>query len=359
MTKEKKKVRFPDVVKKMKDVIQPEHEKNLKKPLTRSTVKSLMKVMQTNFNNLFYHNAYIVTNISMMIWSIIYHSWLGFILLVWANVIWIKTNKRENMMKSSPFLVIYAVCLLLINYTYGMKFTDNELPSALTGVNSQQIGLIKYEKYAYIHLFLKSLLTVSFWITMRLMFQEKVIMEHKNTLRFEETIRHLIEEMNNRKNLTTSLLNKLCLYGLMWIIVLSLFAIAVNGEEMTLFRIINMCFFLCFVLLFQLYFKMWLKVMGVFWFTLIIYSMAALMSIYVYQFDNFSEFPWQLEIGLRKYQTGILGVKLFSFTAVIILTGIQMNHFHGKFLKLFQNSHPLSVVENGENSTDEKSLSVS
>lgn len=60
-----------------------------------------------------------------------YHSWLTFVLLIWANLIWIMPNQRKNMLNSSPFLVIYAELLLLAQYLYGMKLTDDELPSTV------------------------------------------------------------------------------------------------------------------------------------------------------------------------------------------------------------------------------------
>lgn len=52
-------------------------------------------------------------------------------LLIWANLIWIMPNQRKNMLNSSPFLVIYAELLLLAQYLYGMKLTDDELPSTV------------------------------------------------------------------------------------------------------------------------------------------------------------------------------------------------------------------------------------
>lgn len=60
-----------------------------------------------------------------------FHSWLTFVLLIWANLIWIMPNQRKNMLNSSPFLVIYAELLLLAQYLYGMKLTDDELPSTV------------------------------------------------------------------------------------------------------------------------------------------------------------------------------------------------------------------------------------
>ena len=332
---EKKKVKFPDVVTSMIDTIKPEEVKKPKVPLTRVRLRSLLEEAHLNFSNFFYQNAYIVTNISMMIWSIVYHSWLGFVLLIWSNMIWIKSNKRGTMMKSSPFLVIYAICLLIINYIYGMNFSNDELPSALSGVNLQQIGLIKYERNAGIHLLLKSLFTFPFWFTMRLMFQEKMIMEHRKTLKFDAMIQKLTQENKEKSNMTIFIIKKFSMFSLMWIIVFSLFITAVIGEKMTLLRIVNMCFFLVFVLLLQFHFKAWIKVMETFWYTVIIYLMCALIATYAYQFDNFPAFLYQSEIGLEKYPIKKLGLKLFSFTAIIILTGLQMNHFHENFKNLF------------------------
>lgn len=352
----KKKVRFPNLVKQM---IGSMHSDNDKKTLGSSLgrAKSLMNVIHTNFRKLFFQHAYIITNISMMIWSIIFHSWLGFVLLIWSNVIWIRANRRHNMMNSSPFLVVFAVSLLLINYVYGMEFTNDELPTSVIGVNLQQIGIIKYTKHAAIPLFIKSLLTASFWMTLRIKFQEKLLMKHKKTLRFEETIRELMGERNG--NLALYLLKKFCVFGFMWIIVIALFATAIIGEgEMSLFRIINMCFFLFFVLLFQLHFKAWLRLMGVFWKTLILYSMAALMLTYSYQFDSFPKISWQEEIGLHKYRTRQLALRLFSFTAVIVLIGLQMNEFQEKFMRIFQKSN-LTDRDDERGRTDEGAPSVS
>lgn len=350
--KDKKNVRFPDVVRKVIVAIQPSHEKKVEVSLTRGRVKSLLEVVHSNFSNFFYQNMYILTNISMMIWSILFHSFPGFILLLWVNVIWIKSNKRETMMKSSPFLVTYAAFLLLISYFDGIKFSYDELPSFMNNVRS--IGLKEYRDYVVVHLFLKTVLMVPLLMTMRLRCQERLIMEHKKTLRFEEAVLHLAQEKDESRNLTIHLLRKIFLFTLMWIIVFTLFLIAVHGDKMTLFRIINMCFFLTFILLFQLCFKAWLKAMGVFWYCLIIYSMATLVLIYAYQFKRFPELSWQAEIGLQKYETRKLGIILFSFTFVMILTGLQMNHLHSEFLKLFDESGESSVRSDEESSTDER-----
>lgn len=86
-------------------------------------------------------------------WSITYHSWLTFVLLLWAMFMWMLPNQRKTMLRTSPFLVVYAEFLLVAQYIYGMNLTDNELPTQIQGLNLKQIG---FEKY--LHLPVKPLL---------------------------------------------------------------------------------------------------------------------------------------------------------------------------------------------------------
>lgn len=79
------------------------------------------------FNN--YNNSKILPYCSFQTWSIIYHSWLTFVLLLWANILWMIPNQRKAMMRSSPFIVCYAELLLIAQYIYGMNLKNDELPS--------------------------------------------------------------------------------------------------------------------------------------------------------------------------------------------------------------------------------------
>lgn len=80
-------------------------------------------------------------------WSITYHSWLTFVLLLWACLIWITPFARWFCMVSSPGLVIYAELLLLIQYVYGLQLTDDELPlQDPTGTfDYSELGLKKWQ----------------------------------------------------------------------------------------------------------------------------------------------------------------------------------------------------------------------
>lgn len=362
----KGKVKFTEIVHKMMRKIKDNNDRHdeVSATLGSSKLRTFKKLFRENFSSFIHKNAYIVTNVFMMIWSIVYHSWLGFILLIWANAIWIRTDQRGKMMNSSPFLVIYATCLLLINYVYGMNFTDDELPVKWKGVDQiqmHQIGLIKHKHYPGVYLLMKSFLTISFWITMRFMIQENNIVKRKITLKFEDTIDGARKENNFKKELETiskiiETIERACVFCWMWIIIIVLFVMGISGDHMELFRIINTVFALIFTLMFQVSFKLWRKAMYIFWSCLIIYAMASLVLIYGYQFDDFPEFSWLPHIGLHKYETGKLFTKLLSFTLVIILTGLQINYFHDRFLKYFDATTKKELNANEESLTDELKL---
>lgn len=75
-----------------------------------------------------------------------------------------------------------------------------------------------------------------------------------------------------------------------WIVAITLFAVAVTGERMTGFRIVYMALFLFFIITFQLSFRLWRKIMFGFWLTVIIFSMIILVLVYTYQFKDFPSY---------------------------------------------------------------------
>ena len=88
-------------------------------------------------------------------WSIMYHSWTTFVLLLWALILWMVPNKRASMMKCSPFIVFYATLLLLGQYVYSMDLTDEELPRVVSGVKISEIGFSKADELGRWHLIVK------------------------------------------------------------------------------------------------------------------------------------------------------------------------------------------------------------
>uniref|UniRef100_A0A336KMZ9 CSON012824 protein n=1 Tax=Culicoides sonorensis TaxID=179676 RepID=A0A336KMZ9_CULSO len=331
-----------------------------------------------NVLSFIYQNSYIFTNVVMMSWSIVYHSWFGFVYLIWSNLIWILPKQRMNMLRSSPFLVLYAEFLLLINYIYGMDLYEDELPSWVKtqGISLEQIGIIRFREYPCRSLILKSMFTGMFWITLRQMIQEKKAERKSSTLAdmvapLTVTVSPATSALSRRPEPKSSefvtklgnIINSFLVKGWIWVVAITLFIFGISGgDNMTMFRIIYMALFLFFVITFQLSLDMWRKILYGFWLAVIIYSMAILILVYTYQFDRFDE-HWenithiskelQHDIGLEKYETKQLFLHLLTPTLIVIITVIQLHYCHKKFLVISEiptHASPETEREEGQES---------
>jgi len=281
----------------------------------------------------------------MMIWSISYHSWLGFVFLLISNITFVLSNQRIKLIKISTLISSYACLLIMLNYLYGLNVTSAELPYSIDGANIEQIGIIKYENYPGIHLIFKSILSIPFWIIMRQKYDPV-------------TSNIYLTTTDVKKNKLTVLflkpLRKIVTLSLMWIIILLLFILAVYEKAtMSIYRIANMVLFFVFVLIFQLSINLWKKFLYTYWIMLIFFTESVLIVTYIYQFDAFLELQYHNAIGLKKYVTSELFVKLISLSTITILSGIQVNYFHAKFLKYFDSCRSAKVQKN-KNEVDKK-----
>lgn len=89
-----------------------------------------------------------------------YHSWTTFILLLWALILWMVPNKRESMLKWSPYIVFYSTLLLFIQYVYSMNLTESELPTEIRisehfVIKMFDLGFAKRDKLSCTHLLVK------------------------------------------------------------------------------------------------------------------------------------------------------------------------------------------------------------
>ncbi|XP_077542526.1 piezo type mechanosensitive ion channel component isoform X4 [Haemaphysalis longicornis] len=298
--------------------------------------------------------SYVVTLIIMMAWSITYHSWLTFLLLLWSCVLWMMPSSRLACLRSSPALVAYAELLLLLQYVYSLDLTDEELPPQVNAVNLAQVGLFKYGHDSYQPLAVKTLYTIMFWITLR------QYVEHQRTPPSGG-----IAELRRQMSMGAASLGPgTQLYGRrlgnlvqqwltrywIWVVAIMLMVISLGGTEVVLYRIAYMLLFLFFILVFQASYQLWIKVMYGFWLTVIIYSMLVLILIYTYQFEKFPYY-WatylhipneiQKDIGLEVYQSdpGTLFLKLLTPTFFLIITIIQLHYFHQEFIKLNEDNY--------------------
>lgn len=259
--------------------------------------------------------SYVGTLIIMMAWSITYHSWLTFLFLLWACVIWLIPQKRDVCLRCSPLIVLYAVCLLCICYVYGFNLTDAELPvQSPTGYKFKEIGLIKYD-HQCMQLAVQVLFTVMFWVTLRQAVQEWL--QRRQTalgqgLALEEVVdspppppaddedpfrvKHRMpstakdglvgHDSDAIKSVGRWMWHMFCKY---WIFVCTGMFLLIALQEAVIYRIIYMVLFLYFVITFQICYRWWRLSITVFWRVVIIYSMLVLCVLYTYQFD---EIPW-------------------------------------------------------------------
>ncbi|XP_076270340.1 piezo type mechanosensitive ion channel component isoform X9 [Rhynchophorus ferrugineus] len=322
--------------------------------------------------------SYLGTNIIMMAWSITYISWITFVLLIWANLIWLVPNQRKSMLRSSPFLVFYAWFLLISAYIYSMNLTEEELPSVIQGINLSQIGFVKVSILPCNPLLVKCLYTCMFWITLRQYMQERLIERQSSALAdmvapLQLTVGAATSGVPSEpKKKETKImdvvggyLKKFLTKFWIWVVAITLFAVAITGQRMTGFRIVYMALFLIFILSFQLSFMAWRKMMFGFWLVVIIFSMLVLVLTYTYQFDNFPDY-WkeylhvnieqQLDIGLEKFETKQLFVRLVTPTFFVIITVIQLHYFHKDFMELSDPKNTEVPVAENEEELNESSM---
>jgi hypothetical protein len=69
--------------------------------------------------------SFLASHVSMMVWSIHFHSWFGFVFLIWSNIVWTLPNQRIILLRSCTVLIAYAEALLLIAYFCGTDWVED------------------------------------------------------------------------------------------------------------------------------------------------------------------------------------------------------------------------------------------
>ncbi|XP_012788950.2 piezo-type mechanosensitive ion channel component 2 isoform X3 [Sorex araneus] len=327
--------------------------------------------------------SYICALIAMMAWSITYHSWLTFVLLIWSCTLWMIRNRRKYAMISSPFMVVYGNLLLILQYIWSFELPEiKKVPGFL-------------EKKEPGELASKILFTITFWLLLRQHLTEQKALQEKEALLSEVKIgesqeneekdeeedikvegeaekkdeeerakeeKHEEEEAKEEKqerkkeeevemdedddqdimkvlgNLVVAMFIKYWIYvcGGMF------FFVSFEGK-IVMYKIIYMVLFLFCVALYQVHYEWWRRMLKYFWMSVVIYTMLVLIFIYTYQFENFPGL-WQNMTGLKKEKLEDLGLKQFTvaelFTRIFIPTSfllvciLHLHYFHDRFLEL-------------------------
>eukprot|EP00794_Sanderia_malayensis_P018687 gene18687-20574_t len=308
---------------------------------------------------------YIAALIVMMAWSITYHSWLTFVLLLWACLIWITPFARWFCMVSSPYLVVYAVCLLIIQYVYGMDVTDTELPVKHGKLDYSELGLKRFN-YPCLHLGAQTLFTWIFWITLRQHVREKKLRRRQDAESGEMMLTTLarpivkafkkrgvtaekkykgvesdIEDIDagppsdDAKEFMQWIRSTLAKY---WILVCcSAFLLVALQKDVSLYQIFYMVIFLFGFIVYQFSVRIWKSILRPLWWFMVVYSILILLIVYTYQFKNMHDYwkngahitdNWLHDLGLRQHDKASLLVELSIPTLFSIVLVIQLHFFH-------------------------------
>uniref|UniRef100_A0A8D2CXM8 Piezo type mechanosensitive ion channel component 2 n=1 Tax=Sciurus vulgaris TaxID=55149 RepID=A0A8D2CXM8_SCIVU len=314
--------------------------------------------------------SYICALIAMMAWSITYHSWLTFVLLIWSCTLWMIRNRRKYAMISSPFMVVYGNLLLVLQYIWSFELREiKKVPGFLEKKDPGELAS-------------KILFTITFWLLLRQHLTEQKALREKEALLSEVRIgsqeneekdeelqdvqvegehkekeeeeeapeekrerREEQEEEDEDQDIMKVLGNLVvAMFIKYWIYVCGgmFFFVSFEGK-IVMYKIIYMVLFLFCVALYQVHYEWWRKILKYFWMSVVIYTMLVLIFIYTYQFENFPGL-WQNMTGLKKEKLEDLGLKQFTvaelFTRIFIPTSfllvciLHLHYFHDRFLEL-------------------------
>ncbi|NWX93061.1 PIEZ1 protein, partial [Nothoprocta pentlandii] len=291
--------------------------------------------------------SYVCALIAMMVWSITYHSWLTFVLLLWACLIWVVRSRQHFAMLCSPFLLLYAVALCSAQYVWAMELAP-ELPARLGFMSLEQLGLV-HPKYPCLDLGAKLLLTLTFWLLLRQFVKEKLLTRQcPSTPLLEVTVS---DTEPSRQQDVLKALGTLVrdFYAKYWICVCAgMFIVVSFAGRLVVYKIVYMFLFLLCLTLFQVYYSLWRKVLKGFWWLVVAYTMLVLIAVYTFQFEDFPMY-WRNLTGLTNEQLGDLGLEQFSVSELFSSTLIpgffllacilQLHYFHRPFMLITDLEH--------------------
>ncbi|NXI34064.1 PIEZ1 protein, partial [Galbula dea] len=291
--------------------------------------------------------SYVCALIAMMVWSITYHSWLTFVLLLWACFIWTVRSRHHFAMLCSPFLLLYGITLCSLQYVWGMDLVP-ELPTRVGFMSLEQLGLV-HPKYPCLDLGAKLLLTLTFWLLLRQFVKEKLLKKRSTSTPLLEVTISDIEPSRQRDVLKALGALVRDFYAKYWICVCAgMFIVVSFAGRLVVYKIVYMLLFLLCLTLFQVYYSLWRKVLKGFWWLVVAYTMLVLIAIYTFQFEDFPMY-WRNLTGLTDEQLGDLGLEQFSVSELFSSTLIpgffllacilQLHYFHRPFMHITDLEH--------------------
>uniref|UniRef100_A0A8C3J245 Piezo type mechanosensitive ion channel component 2 n=1 Tax=Chrysemys picta bellii TaxID=8478 RepID=A0A8C3J245_CHRPI len=258
--------------------------------------------------------SYICALIAMMAWSITYHSWLTFVLLIWSCTLWMIRDRRKYAMISSPFMVVYGNLLLTLQYIWSIDLNNDELPKVSGFLEKKDPGE------------LASKVSVVCLQTSVVCLKNKAIYTTIHEHFCYEHILHvwsLVGLKIANPDTCKSVVKSVDFNGNSSALVLFALPSSMAGS--------------------QVHYEWWRRILKYFWMSVVVYTMLVLIFIYTYQFESFPGL-WMNMTGLDEKKLEDLGLKQFSvaelFTRIFIPTSfllvciLHLHYFHDRFLQL-------------------------
>ncbi|XP_028812106.1 piezo-type mechanosensitive ion channel component 1 isoform X2 [Denticeps clupeoides] len=290
--------------------------------------------------------SYVCALIAMMVWSITYHSWLTFVLLLWACLIWMVRARRRFAQICSPFILLYGLGLCGLQYIWAMEL-EPELPQHVGSMSLRQMGLDRV-RYPCLRLGAMLLYTLTFWLLLRQSVND-------NFRRKKSTATPLLEvtttEGSGRNESVLKLLGSkvMSLHAKYWIYVCGgMFIMVSFAGKLVGYKIVYMLLFLLCLCVYQVYYTLWRRLLKVFWWLVVAYTMLVLITIYTFQFEDFPTY-WKNFSGFTEDQLADIGLETFAlselFTSILIpgffllACILQLHYFHRPFMKITDLEH--------------------
>ncbi|XP_071460531.1 piezo-type mechanosensitive ion channel component 1 isoform X3 [Marmota flaviventris] len=291
--------------------------------------------------------SYVCALIAMMVWSITYHSWLTFVLLLWACLIWTVRSRHQLAMLCSPCILLYGLALCCLRYVWALDLRP-ELPTTLGPVSLRQLGL-QHTRYPCLDLGAMLLYTLTFWLLVRQFVKEKLLKKAQLP-----AVLLQVAVADTEPTQTQTLLRSLGelvtgVYAKYWIYVCAgMFVVVSFAGRLVVYKIVYMFLFLLCLTLFQVYYSLWRRLLKVFWWLVVAYTMLVLIAVYTFQFQDFPAY-WRNLTGFTDEQLGDLGLEQFSVSELfssIFIPGffllaciLQLHYFHRPFMQLTDLEH--------------------
>uniref|UniRef100_A0A3B5M5Z8 Piezo type mechanosensitive ion channel component 1 (Er blood group) n=1 Tax=Xiphophorus couchianus TaxID=32473 RepID=A0A3B5M5Z8_9TELE len=193
--------------------------------------------------------SYVCALIAMMVWSITYHSWLTFVLLLWACLIWMLRSRRHAATLCSPFILLYGLALCCLQYVWAMEL-ESILPTKVGTMSLRQLGLDRAQ-YPCLRLGAMLLFTLTFWLLVRQSVKENFRRKSKMSTPLQEVT---TKELGAGSESVLKVLGGMVMscYAKYWIYVCGgMFIMVSFAGKLVAYKIVYMLLFLLCLCLYQ------------------------------------------------------------------------------------------------------------